>query len=64
MRMTAYGRKQTFGLSLNACFLTAALEKKADVQVTQGPHGVTIPSQFRGDSDPNVRFRKRMIFRA
>jgi len=29
----AYGRKQTFRLSLNACFLTAALEKKADIRL-------------------------------
>ncbi len=29
---SAYGRKQTFGLSLNECFLTAALEEKADIQ--------------------------------
>ncbi len=32
MRMTAYGRKQTLRLSLNGCFLTAALEKKADIR--------------------------------
>jgi len=32
MRMSAYGRKQTFGLSLNGCSLTSALEKKADVR--------------------------------
>ena len=30
--MSAYGRKQTFGLSLNGSSLTAALEKKADIR--------------------------------
>ncbi len=33
--MTAYGRKQTLRLSLNGCFLTAALEKKADIRVLE-----------------------------
>ncbi len=28
----AYGRKQTSRLSLNGCFLTAALEEKADIR--------------------------------
>ncbi len=32
MRMTAYGRKQTFGLCLSRCSLMSALEEKADVQ--------------------------------
>ncbi len=35
MRMSAYGRKRTFGLSLNGCFLTAALEEKADIRVLE-----------------------------
>ncbi len=35
MRMTAYGRKQPFGLSLNRPSLTSALEKKADIRVLE-----------------------------
>ncbi len=35
MRMSAYGRKQTFGLSLNRRSLTSALEKKADIRVLE-----------------------------
>ncbi len=33
--MSAYGRKRTFGLSLNGCSLTAALEEKADIRVLE-----------------------------
>ncbi len=32
--MSAFGRKQTFGLILNRCFLTSALEKKAVIQLS------------------------------
>ena len=32
---SAYGRKQTFGLSLNRCSLTSALEKIADIRVLE-----------------------------
>jgi len=35
MRMSAYGRKQTSRLSLKGCFLTAALEEKADIRVLE-----------------------------
>jgi len=33
--MSAYGRKQTSRPSLNGCFLTAALEEKADIRVLE-----------------------------
>ncbi|MFB3082497.1 MAG: hypothetical protein ACE1Z4_03440, partial [Gammaproteobacteria bacterium] len=33
----AYGRKQTFGLSLNGRSLTSALEKKADIGPSERP---------------------------
>jgi len=33
MRMTAYGRKQPFGLSLNRPSRMSALEEKADVRL-------------------------------
>lgn len=33
-RVTAYGRKQTFELSLDECSLTSALGKKADIRAS------------------------------
>ena len=49
MRMAAYGRKQPFGLSLNRCLLTAALEKKADIRLNSPVPGSHISSVIRGD---------------
>ena len=44
VHMTAYGRKQTFGLSLNPLLRMSALEKKADAR-----------KDSLGDASPNVR---------
>ncbi len=46
--MSAYGRKQTFGLSLNRCSLTSALEKKADIRVLE------LRVRVNGRNRPNV----------
>ena len=45
--MTAYGRKQPFGLSLNRPSRMSALEKKADVQTSRAEPSVARKSRSR-----------------
>ncbi len=55
MRMTAYGRKQTFGLSLNGCSLTSASEEKADIRVLELRARVNCRSRPEADAYIMVR---------
>ncbi len=61
--MSAFGRKQTFGLSLKGCSLTAALEKKADVR--NEPSGAIsttgVGSIDTGESIMNAQMQRRLM---